>query len=183
MKGNRKGAAFERDIATRLSLWWSKNKRTDIFWRSSQSGGRATQRAKSGKSTYGSYGDIAFVDPVGKPLLDVFTIELKRGRSHGNIADWIDLPSTGRLHCPFRDTLTQAIGSHEQAGSKTWMLLSRRDRRLELTFIESSWAKELGIYPHCIGVFRYGVRRIAFLRFSRFLQYVSPEDVIELSRR
>ncbi len=74
-----KGSNFEREISKELSLWASDNQTDAIFWRSEQSGGRATIRAKHGLKTPNSAGDIAFIDPIGKPLLDVFVLELKKG--------------------------------------------------------------------------------------------------------
>jgi len=37
-----KGAAFEREVCKKLSLWLSEGKHEDLFWRSAMSGGRAT---------------------------------------------------------------------------------------------------------------------------------------------
>jgi len=131
-----KGSAFEREICKKLSLWWSSGKDDDIFWRSSQSGGRATQRAKKGQTTYGSYGDIAAVNPIGEPLIKMFTIELKRGSSHGCPGDLLDFKEDNSKH-PWMKCLKQAIKAHKAAGSKAWMLICRRDRRQAMVFIES----------------------------------------------
>ena len=67
-----KGSAFEREISKSLSLWYTEGERDDIFWRSSQSGGRATTRAKKGKKTAASYGDITALDNRGEPFTDLF---------------------------------------------------------------------------------------------------------------
>ena len=74
-----KGEDFERQISKQLSLWWTGGERDDVFWRTSQSGGRATQRAKSDLKTAYSYGDITFIDPIGKPFCDLLVLEAKRG--------------------------------------------------------------------------------------------------------
>jgi len=74
-----KGSNFEREVSKELSLWTTNGVRDDIYWRSSQSGGRATIRARQGKKTANSAGDICFIDPIGKPLLDIFVLELKNG--------------------------------------------------------------------------------------------------------
>ena len=78
-KKSLKGGRFEREVSKQLSLWWTEGERDDVFWRSSQSGGRATTRAKGGKLTAGSYGDITALDSVGEPFLKYFCLELKRG--------------------------------------------------------------------------------------------------------
>lgn len=85
-----KGSDFEREICKALSTWWTEGERDDVFWRSSQSGGRATQRAKSGKKTAGSYGDVAATDPCGAVLLDRMCIEIKRGYGTWSVQDVLD---------------------------------------------------------------------------------------------
>lgn len=137
-----KGSEFEREICRILSRWWTSGERDDVFWRSSQSGGRATQRAKVNLTTYGSYGDITALDPIGAPLLRLFTIELKRGDSHGFAGDLMDF-TKDRSHHPFLKCLAQAIRSHGQAKSISWMLISKRDRRRALVHVESSIIKSL----------------------------------------
>lgn len=137
-----KGSAFERDICKQLSRWWTGGKRDDVFWRSSQSGGRATQRMKSGKRTYGSYGDITAVDPIGEPLLKLFTIELKRGRAHRGVGDMIDARPSRRLH-PFAKCLLQTYRSAQDARSSSWMLIGRRDFREAIAYVEWAAFREL----------------------------------------
>lgn len=74
-----KGGEGERETSKEFSYWWTHGNRDDIFWRTSQSGGRATERAKKKKLTAYSYGDITFIDPIGKPLIDLWLIENKVG--------------------------------------------------------------------------------------------------------
>lgn len=141
-----KGSSFERKICKRLSLWWTGDDRDDVFWRSQTSGGRATQRLKKGKTTYGSYGDIAAVDPRGEPLLKIWTIELKRGRRHGCIADILECKDNG-VQCSFEKAIMQAERSATQAGSVGWMLISRPDHRLELVYMD--WASA-SLFKECL---------------------------------
>lgn len=141
-RGARKGGGFERHICKQLSRWWTGGQRDDVFWRSSQSGGRATQRMKKGLRTYGSYGDIAAVDPIGEPLLKVFTIELKRGRSHGSPGDLIDCPCR-EVPQPFEQCLAQAMRSAEHAGSHGWMLILRRDCKVPIVCINRETIRAL----------------------------------------
>lgn len=74
--GKSKGGAFERLICSKLSLWVSQNQRDDLFWRSSQSGGRASVRFKKGKDTV-TAGDITAIHPDGMALTDRYIIECK----------------------------------------------------------------------------------------------------------
>jgi hypothetical protein len=162
-----KGSGFERQIAKQLSLWWSEavegTPREDIFWRSTTSGGRATCRAKQGKQTAGSYGDIAVVDPIGLPLLRVFTIELKRGRSHGHPEDLVDRGNgpAWKVQRPFEACLEQAIGAHQAAKSKYWLLICRRDKRNAMAYLPWDALRDLDIAtpgPHA----RYSIDALLF---------------------
>lgn len=72
--GKQKGASFERAVCKHLSLWISKGKRDDIYWRSAMSGGRATL-AKGTRGTQA--GDISSIDSMGELLTNAFLIECK----------------------------------------------------------------------------------------------------------
>lgn len=182
-----KGADFERTICKELSLWWTGGKRDDIFWRSSQSGGRATVRfQKHGKKTAGAHGDITALDPIGVPLLKLFTIELKRGRAHGEPGDVLDCKGKPECH-PFLKTLEQARTSAVQAESLTWLLIVRRDFRNPVVFFPAKLLREgEPFFPFRPGllhgpVFRYKFHSFDFLGVSleRFLRFVKPESLRE----
>ena len=86
-----KGGNFEREVARELSLWWTNGKREDVFYRTNSSGGRFTMRRKSGKDTSSQGGDIGFTDPIGKPLTDKWSIEVKTGygtKTKSGIVRW-----------------------------------------------------------------------------------------------
>ncbi len=77
-----KGFDFEREIVKLFSLWWTQDldePRDDIFYKTSGSGARHTSRMKKGISTYNSAGDMGFLDPLGKPFIEKFLVEMKRG--------------------------------------------------------------------------------------------------------
>lgn len=84
MAKSKKGSKFERDMCKRLSMWYSHEKRDDIFWRTAGSGARATVRMKQGKMTADSAGDISALHPSGKRLTRLCIFELKRGYSAKN---------------------------------------------------------------------------------------------------
>lgn len=191
-----KGGDFEREISKKLSTWWTKDfngpTRDDVFWRSSQSGGRATQRAKSGKSTYGSYGDLAAVDPIGTKLLKLFTIELKRGSSYGAPTDLLDALETDCVR-PFEACLLQAINSHEQARSVSWMLIAKRDRCRTMVYVPTKLMMER-FDPRVLyrGVIKFDLlinqprttekRRVRFVAMALddFLKRVQPRQIMEM---
>jgi len=79
MARSSKGSQFEREVSKELSLWWSGGTRLDIFWRTPGSGAMAKTRSKTGGSALGQHGDIQATDPIGQPMIDVCSIELKKG--------------------------------------------------------------------------------------------------------
>jgi len=187
----KKGSSFERTICKQLSSWWSlglgQEDRSDIFWRSSQSGGRATQRTKKGLTTFGSYGDIAAVDPIGAPLIKMFTIELKRGSSYSCAGDLLDFKTDNHKHV-WAKCLQQAIKAHEAAGSEAWLLVCKRDHRIPIAFLETKVLKLLlrsnPIATKC-AVMRLSLvvskQWVSFvgLPFETFLEEVKPEQIIK----
>jgi hypothetical protein len=74
-----KGSGAEREIAKDFSLWWTAGERDDTIWRTAGSGARWTTRAKAGKATSNSVGDLSYIDPIAKPLFDLVVIESKIG--------------------------------------------------------------------------------------------------------
>lgn len=181
-----KGGDFEREICKKLSAWWTYDDRDDVFWRSSQSGGRATVRFRKGKRTAGSYGDITALDPIGEPLMKLFTIELKRGQKHGEPGNLID--GTGEVKChSFLQAIKQAKEAHKIAGSKAWLLISKRDFHRPCVFFDSSllngilsgFKTALTLPP----VFRYRVDGEDFVGVSleKFLECVDPADLITVA--
>lgn len=124
-----KGSEFERQVCKDLSIWWTGDiDKDDVFWRSSNSGGRATARARKGKKTYGHEGDIAATDPIGEPLLKFFTIEVKRGYTEHNFAALLDRPRQAAQQM-WESWIQQATEAHERSGSFSWLIIARRDQR------------------------------------------------------
>jgi len=76
-KSKAKGSEFERKICKELSLWISRDKREDLFWRSAMSGGRSTVALKSGKKLKSQSGDISAVHSLGFKFTEKFLIECK----------------------------------------------------------------------------------------------------------
>jgi len=138
-----KGSAFERQICKELSLWWSGGERTDVFWRSSQSGGRAKLRGRKGKDTYGQHGDITATDPIGTPLTELVTIELKRGYNKASIQDMIDKGPKAALQ-QWEKWFLQTYESMKQAKTWAWMLITKRDQRLPLVHVPARLLQKLG---------------------------------------
>ena len=128
--GMKKGSAFEREICKKISLWWSEGQREDIYWRTSGSGARATQRSKSKKKTYGQYGDVQAVDPIGEPLTKLCTIEIKRGYSKYTFADLLEKAQNPKVKiCLMQQFIEQAEKSCEEAHTYAWLIISKRNGR------------------------------------------------------
>lgn len=72
-----KGQQFERDVCRKLSLWVSHGESKNLFWRSSQSGGRATTLRRKGENLSVHAGDIAAIDPAGERFIKTFFVECK----------------------------------------------------------------------------------------------------------
>lgn len=137
MGGSKKGSAYEREVCTKLSLWWTGGQRDDVFWRSAGSGARATNRAARGLSTAGQYGDIAATDPIGAPFINQITVEIKRGYRDANCHDMLDKLPTAKVQV-FEGFVAQAINSSKDAGTPYWLLITRRDRRVAMAWWPSS---------------------------------------------
>ncbi len=75
--GGAKGAQFERETCTKISLWLSRGKRHDLVWRSAMSGGRSTILTRAGRSTPAHRGDLTAIDSAAAAFLDAFVVECK----------------------------------------------------------------------------------------------------------
>lgn len=129
-----KGAAFERELAKRFSLWWTQDTRDDVFWRSSNSGGRATVRRRAGKKTFGHCGDLAATDPIGQPFLNAVTVELKCGYTKCVFADALDR-ADHLLQSEWEGFIEQARRAARNAETPHWLLITRRNKRRAVLFM------------------------------------------------
>lgn len=122
----KKGGAFERLICKQLSLWWTNGKRDDVFWRTTASGARATTRSKEGKKTKNQYGDVQATDPIGQPLIDLCTTELKKGYGHYSFYDLFD-KLDNETKQPYKKFIRQTKEQQKESGSFSWLLITARD--------------------------------------------------------
>lgn len=125
-----KGGGMERAFAKQLSLWWSDGQHDDWFWRTAGSGGRATNRAKQAKSTVNAAGDIGAMCGEAQRLLNVVTIECKRGYNKTDVQELLDHKGKSG----FREFIDQAARSASLAGTPYYWLVIQRDRRHRLIF-------------------------------------------------
>ncbi len=142
MNNKAKGSSFERVISKKLSLWWTNNEKEDVFWRTSNSGGRATVRGQKGKKTCNQHGDLCAIDPIGEPFLKMFAIEIKKGYSKHTIADLLDKPEKAADQ-EYEKWIKQAIASQVGSGSRYWMIIVQRNRRECLVFFPYKFCAEV----------------------------------------
>ena len=126
-----KGGQFERSVCKELSLWYSRGKDDNVFYRSQASGARATVRRKVGKEAKGHSGDIACTAEEGHNLIKSVFFELKRGYSDLSLQDLIDKPDGkhGTKGCNWHDWIEKASRQAKEAGINTWAIVARKDQR------------------------------------------------------
>jgi len=180
-----KGSNFEREICKQLSLWWTNDKRDDVFWRTSGSGARATTRNKTKQKTFGQYGDVQATDPIGQPLIDLCTIEIKRGYSKSTFADLIEDSQTANAKpCMYEKFIQQARQDHKKANSSTWLLIVKRNRRKAIIIMPNWFFRKLKEYRSAsyqiqpLASIKANSHFIIIVPLDKFLYYTSPKIII-----
>jgi hypothetical protein len=192
-----KGSRLERETCRQLSLWFSRGKADDIYWRSQSSGARFTSRFKQGKQTYGQDGDIQAVNPIGKDLTDKISIECKCGYSQHAFTDVIDagnITKKGRKRRPWEEFWLQAKRGAKRSGKKHFWLIVRRDRKETLLFmprrtmnalqVKQGWTKDcIPVVPRFDFVFTFKDKetQAVAVQLDAFLKWLKPETVKRLS--
>lgn len=183
MARSAKGSAFERSICRQLSLWWSEGQDDNLFWRTSQSGGRATTRAKAGKRADKHCGDICALDHVGAPLLRVISWELKRGYGKATIHDLLDRPTKAKQQV-YEEWIAKADRDRRRAGALYWAIIHQRDRREPIMFfpgrlwVALSEARCLLVHKGPFLSLNMGVDYIEGVRLQTFLECVTPQHIM-----
>ena len=181
-----KGSAFERKFCRQLSLWWTQDlaePRDDVFWRTSNSGGRATTRRKKDLETCNQIGDICAVDPIGIPFLKAFTVECKRGYSKCTLQDILDKPKRGKKQ-QWEKWIEKLVKEAEQAKSLSWLLVIQRDRREALaitpwgplTKLTKEWIQDFdGEFADPYAFLQWPPHDLLIIPLLEFLHVLDPE--------
>ncbi len=184
-KGSKKGPAFERVICKQLGLWWTEGKRDDLFWRTANSGGRATVRGSQG--TFGQDGDIQATDPIGQPLMDLMSLELKCGYPKVSLLDCLEKtqPKEGLYAW-----IKQAQAAAARSGAIYWAVIWKRNRRESVIFFPQLLGFDLRAADnstyHCLqrarmsfqGTdLRSGPPSMVVLPLSDFLGWCTPDMI------
>ena len=136
-----KGGAYERELSKRLSLWWTNGEFSDVFWRTSNSGGRATIRQN--QRTSNQYGDIGSTHKCSEPFTDICTIEAKRGYPRAHLGALLDRRLPGAAIQQWEQWIYKAQQDSQKAGSYSWMLITRRDNCTDLVTMPVNLHTEL----------------------------------------
>ena len=170
----RKGSQFEREIAKVLSQWWDDKKYQKgelIFWRTHASGGASHLSSQQ-------FGDITFINPDGKPLIDLFVIECKRTRRF-NLFGII----AGDKSLPLWNWLTKLKKEASSIDKYGWLIF-KLDRFPIMCAIEVPISKRLsnGNNLHSKKVLRlYKPFPFDFYLLDEFLSVVSPGQIKDLT--
>lgn len=191
-----KGGQYERECCRFLSVWFSGDEeQDDWFWRSSQSGGRATTRAKTGKRTVGNCGDVAAECPEAAIFTSVVTPEIKRG--YNRTAHLADILEYGARHWkkPVEGSMAQFIkqahDASKRASTPYWWIIHRRDKhRAYIVMPRSLWDEFCveGKNLHVAGFEIYPnpdfyKPALAVVDFDFFLRNARPKTIHRLYRR
>lgn len=134
-----KGGDFEREISAKFSLWWTNEVRDDIFYRTDGSGGRATTRRKSKKTTAYQDGDMSFTDPIGEPLIKAWNVEMKTGYGKWSFLDKLD---SRQKKITFEKFWEQTVEDAVASGREP-VLIFRRPRMMPCIVFYKKYVKKL----------------------------------------
>ena len=176
---SKKGSEFERELCRTLSLWWTDGHRDDVFWRSQNSGGRATTRRQKGKNTSGQYGDIAATDPVSVPLLEYITFEMKRGYPKAIAQAVLDAPE-GAVSGLLEGFFEQAETAAKNANTPFWAVIHRRDRRDAILWMPRNPVILQHIKRKIVLMGSSHNDTIIGVRLDDFLSEVTPRCILDL---
>jgi hypothetical protein len=124
-------------------------------------------------------------------LIDLLTIELKRGYNGFTMGNLLD-ESKAAAKRILEAWIGQACKSHRQAGSLSWLLVHRRDRRIGIVYMPvklfrmlcvSGCLLETAVPSMTMSVRIKGKQHQIFcVRLSDFFRLVEPKDIKELVR-
>lgn len=194
-RGKSKGNAFEREIAKQLSVWWTAGERNDVFWRSQNSGARATQRSNQNQTTAGQYGDICAADPIGKSLTDLMIIEIKRGYNNQTMHAQVDKMGY-HAETQWDKWISNLLEMSDSSGVPYWCVIHKRDQRETMIWMPVELPREIDqryklSIRNCAPLIRATCafqsaeweweQELVGMLLIDFLEYVKPETIIRLS--
>lgn len=184
-RGSRKGGAYERTLSVLLSLWVSSGRREDLFWRTAQSGGRATIGRRKGKDLARTAGDIGAIDPRGEWLCGTFLIEAKHYAQFKWPQDIYDQSSATPKKKTLR-ALEIALHTREEAaihGRRSFLCLVRENHRPDAILTDSTGLAILSAHgAHKIPILiTFPEHGIHVLRLDSVIPSIPYRDIEEAS--
>ena len=176
MAKSNKGSPYERTICKQLSLWWSGDEDQEVFWRTSMSGGRATIRAKQKLKTPNSYGDVGYLDTIGKPFIDKVLLELKRGYTKDiSILDFLD---KNRGEPILLKWWNKAEKERRLAKRKYIFIIFRRDRHKSCILLKEQVFGKMkdwfGTFNNNIINIKHKNLKLVAIELDKFLDWCNP---------
>jgi hypothetical protein len=180
MAKSSKGSQYERDTCKQLSLWYTQDEKkphSDVFWRTSQSGGRATTRAKKGKKTAYAYGDVTFTDPIGQPFISKCLLELKRGYTKDiSILDFLDKNKGEPILLKWWN---KSEKERRLAKRKYILIIFRRDRHKSCILMKGTLFGKMqdmfGAFNNNILHIKYKNLKLVAIELDKFLDWCHPD--------
>ena len=177
---SKKGPNFERSKCKQLSLWWTQDEtepHTGAFWRTANSGGRATIRAKQKLKTPNSYGDVGYLDACGKPFIDNCLLELKRGYTKDiSILDLLDKKTGIPILLKWYN---KAEEERKLAKRKYTIIIFRRDRHESCILLEKPLFGKIkdmfGTFKNDSIIINTKKHKFIVLQLNEFLDWCHPD--------
>lgn len=159
--GKRKGNNFQWEICKKLSL--SVHNKDDVFQPTPSSGARGTQRKKTQETQATQHGDITYENIVGKPLIDIWSMECKTGygksrktktgvtKTNWCMLDCIEGDSDNPI---FLDFWLQALEDAEASNREPILIFRRNNKQACITFGYNYFQNEM-LYNKLFKAFLY----------------------------
>lgn len=163
MNPKRKGSAFERKICKSLSEWYSSGINANIFWRTSSSGARATQ-----KSLTVHRGDITNIENEGIEFIRFFVIECKSYKEI-DFLKAIDVPFGGWYKW------WQQCEKDALASDRHPFLIMHRNNHGTYVVLHTDILKKIFTIPTTIPIISFC--DLTLMSFTNFLKYIPPRNI------
>lgn len=167
--GKAKGSQFERDIARRLSWWWTNGETDEVFWRSPSSG--VMKRP-------GAAGDISALYG-GDELIDLIFIELKYYKEVEYTA-WL----TKGIKSQVLDWFAKASDERREVGQKYVWLIIKANRHNPVLVVSSRFWNDcssvVGMGFHmlpCIHLYFGEGNNYIIVQLEAMLDLIDPESI------
>ena len=185
-----KGGSYEREIAKKLSNWYTNGSDPNLFYRTGGSGSRGKTNIVG---VHNQYGDIMAVGARGHDLMNMCIFELKKGYGQWDILSLLD--GTGTLEnnqlLKFLDEVYEDV---DIANEKTEfyhhpIVIARRNRKKDIIVLEKDLLPKIFNYDQRftklprITINNVGekYRTIHIMNLDDFLDNVDPAIFTEIA--